>query len=122
MLGRHVYQEIYDALQELEIGILVNVAAVHYDHPQYFVLIPLLRLLQILDENVSAATVVSSSCDCHMTSRDQAVPRPPQMTYQLLPQMLERQRGAVINVCSQISCLPPTPLLSAYTASMVCDY
>jgi 17beta-estradiol 17-dehydrogenase / very-long-chain 3-oxoacyl-CoA reductase len=98
MLGRHVYQEIYDALQELEIGILVNVAAVQYDHPQYFVLIPLLRLLQILDENISAATV---------------------MTYQLLPQMLERQRGAVINVCSQISCLPPTPLLSAYTASMV---
>ena len=42
-----------------------------------------------------------------------------QMTYMLLPQMLERQRGAVINVCSQITTLPPSPLVGAYSASMV---
>ena len=57
---------------------------------------------------------------CHMIKL--ATPLHTQMTYLLLPQMLERERGAVINVCSQISCFPPTPLLSAYTASMVCGW
>ena len=37
----------------------------------------------------------------------------------LLPQMLERKRGAIINVCSSVSCVPPIPLTTGYTATMV---
>ena len=40
------------------------------------------------------------------------------MTHIVLPRMLERGRGAIINVSSSLSQVPPTPLLAAYTASM----
>ena len=42
-----------------------------------------------------------------------------QMTHMLLPQMLERKRGVIINVCSSVSCVPPIPLTTGYTATMV---
>ena len=38
------------------------------------------------------------------------------MTRAVLPQMMERKRGAVVNV-SSMSCLMPCPLLSVYAAS-----
>lgn len=41
------------------------------------------------------------------------------MTHIILPSMLERGRGAVINVSSAFGCFPPTPLLSVEVASMV---
>ena len=42
-----------------------------------------------------------------------------QMTHMLLPQMLERKRGAIINICSGVTCAPPIPLSTGYTATMV---
>lgn len=40
------------------------------------------------------------------------------MTHIVLPRMLERGRGVVINVTSSLAQAPPTPLMAAYTSSM----
>ena len=77
---------------------VVNNVSVRYDHPQYFALVPHQRVWQIVNMNISAVTMMS-----HM----------------LLPQMLERGRGAIINVCSVAACTPPIPLTAEYTASIV---
>ncbi len=78
--------------------ILVNDVAIRYEHPQYFSLVPQQRVWQIVDVNVTAVTV---------------------MTHMLLPQMLKREKGAIINVCSVSACTPPIPLTAEYSASMV---
>lgn len=77
---------------------VVNNVSVCYDHPQYFALVPHQKVWQIVNINISAVTMMS-----HM----------------LLPQMLERGRGAIINVCSLAACTPPIPLTAEYTASIV---
>jgi len=77
----------------------VNNVAVTYDHPQYFCLVPHQRMWQLVDVNVTAVTV---------------------MTHMCLPHMIERGRGAIINVASILSCTPPVPLTAEYTATMVC--
>ena len=76
----------------------MNNASVRYDHPQYFALVPHQRVWQILNANISAVTT---------------------MTHMLLPKMLQRRKGAIINVCSIAACTPPIPLTAEYTASMV---
>ena len=76
----------------------VNNVAIRYDHPQYFALLPHQRLWQLIDVNVAAPTA---------------------MVHMLLPQMVQRRRGVIINVCSIASCTPPIPLTSGYTATMV---
>ncbi len=117
-LGTKIYQDVEDTLKDLEIGILginfftslpfsltppsspsiVNNVCVQYDHPQYFALVPHQRMWKIMNLNVTAVTV---------------------MTHMLLPQMLERGRGAIINVCSVSACALPIPLTAEYSASMV---
>ena len=79
----------------------VNSIAIQYDHPQYFALVPHQRLWQLLCVNVTAPCVLS-----HM----------------ILPQMLERRRGVIINVCSNIVVAPPTPLTAGYSACMVSSH
>lgn len=96
-LGAKVYQDVEDTLKDLEIGILVNNVSIRYDHPQYFALVPHQRVWQIVNVNISAITM---------------------MTHMLLPQMLLRKKGAIINVCSVAACTPPIPLTAEYTASM----
>lgn len=50
---------------------------------------------------------------------DVNVVAPTVMTHMLLPQMVERGRGAIINVCSLAAVSPPTPLLTEFTATSV---
>ena len=76
----------------------MNNQAVHYEHPQYFALVPHRCMWELMDVNVVAPTV---------------------LTHMLLPQMVERRRGAIINICSMAAMTPPTPLLTAYTATSV---
>lgn len=76
----------------------VNNVCLHYDHPQYFSLVPHQCMWQVVDVNVTAITV---------------------MTHMLLPQMIKRQKGAIINISSVSACTPPVPLTAEYTASMV---
>lgn len=82
----------------LSLSDTVNNQSACYEHPQYFALLPHRCMWKLMDVNVVAPTV---------------------MTHMLLPQMVERQRGAVINVCSAASLTPPTPLQTAYIATSV---
>ena len=68
-----------------------------YDHPEYF--------LSVED----GADTVRKLVAVNITSVNA-------MTRAVLPQMLERNKGAVINI-SSTSCLIPSPLLSVYAAA-----
>ncbi|XP_078334832.1 uncharacterized protein LOC111105370 [Crassostrea virginica] len=94
-LGRDVYPTIWEKIKDKEIGILVNNVGVMYDHPQYFLDVPEERLWQIINVNVAAATM---------------------MTHMIMPQMVERGRGAVVMVSSG-SCSQITPQMTVYAAT-----
>jgi short-subunit dehydrogenase len=66
-LGQTVFNEIEEALltDKLDIGILVNVNPIKYDHPQYFTQIPTLRLWQIINVNIASTTMVSYNVIYH---------------------------------------------------------
>ena len=81
--------------QDLDIGILVNNVGMSYEHPQEF-----LELTSTYVDNLINLNIVSLNA----------------MTRIVLPQMVERKKGAVINI-SSFSAAIPTPLLSVYSAS-----
>ncbi|XP_074660761.1 inactive hydroxysteroid dehydrogenase-like protein 1 isoform X1 [Tubulanus polymorphus] len=93
--GHSVYNTIREAIGDKNIGILVNNVGVMYSYPQYFLDVPEEKLWQLVYVNVIAATI---------------------MTHMVMPQMVKRGRGAVINISSG-SCLKPTPQMTAYSAT-----
>ncbi|KAK3591883.1 hypothetical protein CHS0354_005089 [Potamilus streckersoni] len=93
--GREIYSKIWEKIKDKEIGILVNNVGVMYEYPQYFLDVPEERLWQIILVNVSAATM---------------------MTHMILPQMVERKRGAVVMVSSG-ACTKITPQMTVYAAT-----
>ncbi|XP_033751461.1 inactive hydroxysteroid dehydrogenase-like protein 1 [Pecten maximus] len=93
--GREIYQEIWEAIKDKEIGILVNNVGVMYDYPQPFLEVPTEMLWQLINVNVATATM---------------------MTHMILPQMVQRCKGAVVMV-SAGSCDKITPLTTVYSAT-----
>lgn len=93
--GQAAYSKVAKATQELEIGVVVNNAGVSYEHPEYFENMSEESLANILQLNVAAVTGIARV---------------------LLPKMLERRKGVLINVSSLASLLP-SPYLSVYSAS-----
>jgi len=91
------YKHAYNAagLDKLDIGILVNNVGLSTDHPDYFLDQPIETSRNILVVNTMGT----------MT-----------LTYLILPQMLARKRGVIVNVSSS-SGMAPTPLLGVYAAS-----
>lgn len=90
---------IQTKLATLEVGVLVNNVGVSYHYPEYLVEVPNKDKLfpSIINCNVGAVT---------------------QMTQIVLPGMLSRGRGLVVNVSSTVA-LIPSPLLTVYAASKV---
>ncbi|XP_045895856.1 hydroxysteroid (20-beta) dehydrogenase 2 isoform X3 [Micropterus dolomieu] len=83
--GHSIYPSIAEALQGLEIGILVNNVGIAYsDHFAYFL----------------------------------EIPDAEQMTRLVLPGMVERGRGLIINISSEVG-IRPQPLLSLYSATKI---
>ncbi|KAK1882918.1 Very-long-chain 3-oxoacyl-CoA reductase [Dissostichus eleginoides] len=98
--GRSIYPVIAKELQGLEIGILVNnVGMLYSDHFAYF--------LEIPDSEQRITQVIN----CNMLSV-------PQMTRLVLPGMIERGRGLIINMSSEVG-VRPQPLLSLYCATKI---
>jgi len=95
--GFDVYSHVSSQLDGVEIGILVNNAGVMYEQPSRFCDVPPKFLSDHITINVQSLMLI---------------------THMVLPQMVERKRGLVINVGS-ISSLYPLPSLTVYSASKV---
>eukprot|EP00163_Fabomonas_tropica_P029180 TRINITY_DN6176_c0_g1_i2.p1 TRINITY_DN6176_c0_g1~~TRINITY_DN6176_c0_g1_i2.p1 ORF type:complete len:311 (+),score=106.54 TRINITY_DN6176_c0_g1_i2:440-1372(+) len=84
-----------DFTGDLDIGVLVNNVGMSYDHPEYFADVDYASHERLIDINCKAATA---------------------MTYAVLPGMVRRRRGAILNVTSAAG-HGPSPLLATYSAS-----
>lgn len=93
--GQAVYNKIGKAIEELEVGVLVNNAGRSYDHPELFTHVSEETLAKILQLNVAGVTGIARA---------------------VLPGMMERRRGVVINISSTAAAIP-SPYLSVYAAS-----
>jgi 17beta-estradiol 17-dehydrogenase / very-long-chain 3-oxoacyl-CoA reductase len=97
--GPAIYEKIEKALYGYEIGVLINNVGMSYPHPEYF--------LQVTD----AKQMYSNIIECNMSSVTH-------MSLVVLPQMVERGRGVIVNV-SSTAALIPSPMLTVYSASKV---
>ncbi|XP_011871387.1 PREDICTED: very-long-chain 3-oxoacyl-CoA reductase-like [Vollenhovia emeryi] len=93
--GQVVYAEIAKVTQDLDVGVLVNNAGASYDYPELFTEVSEEILARILQLNVAGITGVARA---------------------VLPGMMERGKGVLINVSSSASAIP-SPYLTVYAAS-----
>ncbi|XP_063145703.1 very-long-chain 3-oxoacyl-CoA reductase [Candoia aspera] len=93
----NIYSNIKAGLEGLEIGILVNNVGASYDYPEYFLEVP------DLDKNIDSMINVNVISMCKMTQL-------------VLPRMVERSKGIIVNI-SSMSALMSTPFLSLYSGS-----
>ncbi|KAJ1182483.1 hypothetical protein NDU88_007673 [Pleurodeles waltl] len=92
-----IYRRIKSGLDGLDIGVLVNNVGISYTYPEYFLDIPDLD------------NTLNNMINVNMTSVMQ-------MTRLVLPGMLERSKGVILNL-SSASALYPVPLLTVYSAT-----
>ncbi|XP_072527803.1 very-long-chain 3-oxoacyl-CoA reductase-B [Salminus brasiliensis] len=92
-----IYSKIESGLAGLEIGILVNNVGVSYSYPEFFLNIP------DLDNFISSMINININSVC-------------QMTRLVLPRMVERSKGVILNI-SSASGMYPVPLLTLYSSS-----
>ncbi|XP_071955285.1 inactive hydroxysteroid dehydrogenase-like protein 1 [Antedon mediterranea] len=92
--GRAIYTMIEQEIKDKEIGILVNNVGVMY-YPENLHEMNMDRIFQLINVNVTAATVMSRI---------------------VLPQMVERGSGAIVNLSAATS-IRPSPQLAVYTAT-----
>ncbi|XP_055011763.1 very-long-chain 3-oxoacyl-CoA reductase-A [Boleophthalmus pectinirostris] len=92
-----IYPKIEAGLSGLEIGVLVNNVGVSYPYPEYYLHIP------DLDNFITNMINVNMTSVC-------------QMTRLVLPRMVVRSRGVILNI-SSASGMYPLPLLTVYSAT-----
>ncbi|KAJ7408980.1 Membrane-bound transcription factor site-1 protease [Willisornis vidua] len=93
--GREPYPAIKEALKDREIGILVNNVGMFYAYPDYFTNLSEDALWDMIHINIASANM---------------------MTHIVLPGMVKKKKGAIVNVSSAFCC-HPTPLVTIYGAS-----
>lgn len=91
--GRELYPAIKEALKDREIGILVNNVGIFYAY--YFTNLSEDMLWDLIHVNIASATM---------------------MTHIVLPGMVKRKKGAIVNLSSAVCC-QPTPIVTVYGAS-----
>lgn len=95
--GEDVYEKIEKEIEGLEIGTLVNNVGVSYSYPEYFLELP---EWENITSTLIKANIVSVT----------------RMTKLIMPSMVKREKGVVINIGSASSVIP-SPLLTVYAAS-----
>ncbi|NXA99508.1 HSDL1 protein, partial [Cnemophilus loriae] len=93
--GRELYPAIKEALKDREIGILVNNVGICYAYTDYFTNLSEDVLWDLINVNIASATM---------------------MTHIVLPGMVKKKKGAIVNLSSAVCC-QPTPMLTVYGAS-----
>jgi len=84
-------------LKDLDIGVLVNNVGMSYKHPDFF------------DVYAQSDKTVNDIINCNITSLTK-------MTAIILPGMIKKNKGVIINNASGSGRLP-TPLLTVYSAT-----
>ncbi|XP_041466474.1 very-long-chain 3-oxoacyl-CoA reductase-B-like [Lytechinus variegatus] len=92
-----MYPSIGDQLNGLDIGVLVNNVGMSYSFPQYF--------CELADSEKFLPNIININCLSVVM-----------MTNLVLPAMVERKRGIIINV-SSASGMNPSPMLTVYSAT-----
>ncbi|XP_028156599.1 inactive hydroxysteroid dehydrogenase-like protein 1 [Ostrinia furnacalis] len=93
--GAEVYGHIEEELKDIPLGILVNNVGINYDYPMAVCEVPTSKAWELINVNIGAVTL---------------------MTKLVVPRMVARGRGAVVNVSSG-SELQPLPLMGIYAAT-----
>lgn len=93
----NIYEHIEKSITDLEIGTLVNNVGVSYSYPEYFLDLP---EWEKITSTLIKANVVSMV----------------KMSHIVLPAMVKRGKGVVINIGSASSIIP-SPLLTVYAAT-----
>eukprot|EP01027_Heterolobosea_sp_BB2_P012727 GEZU01018421.1.p1 GENE.GEZU01018421.1~~GEZU01018421.1.p1 ORF type:complete len:371 (-),score=84.75 GEZU01018421.1:225-1337(-) len=92
---RSQYEMIQSGIEGLDVGVLVNNVGVSYDFPQFFHEVPAEKLRAMVNVNINATN---------------------EMTRIVLPGMVNRRRGAIINLSSGYGVFP-SPMLAVYSAT-----
>ena len=94
--GEEIAAFIKEGIEGIDVGVLINNVGLSYPYARFFHEVDLELMGSVMRVNIEGATWVTRS---------------------VLPGMLEKKKGAIINICSGSVLLPSYPLVTLYVAA-----